>query len=91
MNGSGISSVGIDTDENNAIKGKDLLFEGSEEETFLFLEKCDVIRSHRQIGKVGDVINIAALSSSKKMTVPRMLQVIFLEYMACSRPRWISL
>jgi hypothetical protein len=28
------------------------LFEDSEDKTFLFLKKCDVIRSSRQIGKV---------------------------------------
>jgi hypothetical protein len=39
INGSGISSVGMNMDENNAIGSKDLLFKGTENKKFLFLEK----------------------------------------------------
>jgi hypothetical protein len=71
----------MDMDEINAIGGKDLLFEDTEDETFLFSKNHNVIKSRRQIGKVEDVINFVAPNSSKKTMVLRMPEAIFfLEY-----------
>jgi hypothetical protein len=44
------------------------------------LKKHKVIRSHRQIGKVEEVLNIMAPRSGKKMTVPRIPEAILLAY-----------
>jgi hypothetical protein len=58
------------------------LMTGTEEETFLFLKKHDVIRrSHRQIGKVEEVLYFMAPSSGgKKMSVPRITEAILLPH-----------
>lgn len=92
----------MDMDEINAIGGKDLLFEDTEDETFLFSKNHNVIKSRRQIGKVEDVINFVAPNSSKKTMVLRMPEAIFfLEYIvvrnstsqqgvvATVRPGWV--
>jgi hypothetical protein len=69
----------MNTDESNAIRVKDLLFKDTEGQMFMFLKKHDVIRSSKQIAKVREaIINVMALGSGKKTTLPRMPEVIYI-------------
>jgi hypothetical protein len=69
----------MNTDEDNAIGGKSLLLKDAEKKTFMCLEKRFLIRSHRRISQVEDILNVMAPSSNKEMMVPRMPEAVFLE------------
>ncbi len=53
-----ISSVGMNTDEDNDIRSKKLMLEKAENKAYMFVEKCLVIRSYRGILQVEYIIDI---------------------------------
>ena len=70
IDGSCISGISMDADEDEAIRREYLLFQDTEDKTFLLLEKCNIVWSCRPVVKIENVVDVVTSSSGKELAVP---------------------